>query len=246
VLLASWVNVIPLNVRGCERLAPPALVLLEAAVFGTLISLAMHAYPGGTAWEPLAPGHHFWLNYLCDLERRTALDGRPNELGAALAQAAMVVLGLGSLVFWRLPPALFPARTALGRAVRGLGSVSAAGIVAVGLLPSDHFPALHPPLMLVAGGTGIAAAAAGAVGLSHGGYRPLAAVGAAAIAVSGVDLALYFAQFAANAPAPRVAAVLERVALLVVLLWRALIAVSVARRADDGACHSRPYSRSLL
>jgi hypothetical protein len=212
--------------------AAPAAVLAETAVFATLITLAMRAYPGGTAWNPAARGHDFWLNYLCDLERSTALDGHPNGAGAALARAAMLVLGAGSLLFWRFLPALFAARDVLGRRVRGLGSISAAGIVAVGLLPSDRFPGLHPILMLVAGSTGIAAAVAGVIGLFADGTRPyLGILGACAVLVSAADLALYLGHMVAGAPDTPAVAVLERAALLIALGWRALVALSVATRS---------------
>ena len=212
--------------------AAPAAVLAETAVFVILIALAMRAYPGGTAWDPTARGHDFWLNYLCDLERRTALDGHPNDVGAAFARAAMVVLGSGSFLFWRFLPGLFPARAALGGVVRLFGSISAGGIVAVGLLPADQFPGLHPILMLVAGGTGIGAAVASVLGLFAHSARPyLATVGACAVLLSAIDLALYFGQMVPGAPSMRAVAVLERAALLVALGWRALVALTVATRS---------------
>ncbi len=211
--------------------AAPAAVMADTAAFVTLIALAMCVYPGGTAWDPGTSGHDFWANYLCDLQRQTALDGRANALGAALTQVALLVMSLGSLAFWHLMPGLFPARAALGRAARALGFISCVGIVGVALLPSDAFPAMHPVLMLAAGGPGIAAGALGVVGLCGCGLGPaLSLVGGCAVLASAGDLALYLRQLFVTSPAPLAIAVLERVALLLALGWRVQVAWCARRR----------------
>jgi len=65
-------------------------MLVAAGAFVVLFVLAVLEYPGGTDWDPRARGHHFWLNYLCDLTRSVALDGEPNPVGSVLAQAGTV------------------------------------------------------------------------------------------------------------------------------------------------------------
>ena len=108
--------------------------------------------------------------------------------------------------------------------------------------------------MLVAGGTGIGAAVASVVGLFARSARPcLAAVGACAVLLSTIDLALYFVQTVPGAPSMRTVAVLERVAFLVALgLARARGAhggdslALVAGSARGGYSVSSPYLRSLL
>jgi hypothetical protein len=214
-------------------LARRADCVTRAAVFATtggflaLIALAMRAYPGGTAWNPTTSGHDFWLNYLCDLERSTALDGRSNTAGASFARTAMVLIGMGSFPFWHLLTDHFRMRPALARAVWALGAVSSAGLIAVGLLPADAFPDLHPLLMLGAGGPGIMATALGTVGLVTPGRRfDLATLGAAAVVVSTADLALYASELNDPSPGPMAAAVLERIALGLALAWRTLVAWS--------------------
>jgi hypothetical protein len=220
--------------------------MADTVTFVTLIALAMCVYPGGTAWDPATSGHAFWSNYLCDLQRQTALDGRANALGAALTQAALLVMSLGSLAFWHLMPGLFPARAALGRAARALGFVSCAGIVAVALLPSDGFPAMHPALMLLAGGPGIVAGVLGVVGLCGCGFGPaLVVVGACAVLASAGDLALYLRQLFVTSPAPVAIAVLERVALLLALGWRVQVAWCARRRQLVHAADCTPPCRRL-
>jgi len=209
----------------------PAAVHAAIVAFGALIALAMRVYPGGTAWDPTARGHDFWLNYLCDLSRGSALDGEPNPVGSALARAAMVVLAVGFVPFFLSLPGLFPSRSCLGRAIRVLGCFGALGAVAVGLLPNDRFGDIHVYAVLSGGLPGLAAAALAVVGLVRAGpsIRLAAVVGCAMFAVSAVDLGTYLGHEVAGSPAPMMLAVLERCALLLLLVWMHLVARAKAR-----------------
>jgi hypothetical protein len=219
------------------RLASNAIAASVAA-FALLIGLAMRAYPGGTEWDPTARGHHFWLNYICDLARRTALDGASNAAGARLAQVALLVLGVGALLHWWSSPFLFRERSRLGTVVRALGSFSVVGIVAVALLPADRFPTLHPFMMALSGGPGLVASACAAVGLASK-ERLAFAVGVAGMIISALDLALYAGQLAGHDAGP-VVAILERLALLVGLAWMCVVAWRLRR-----AYQASPSSSSL-
>jgi hypothetical protein len=223
--------------RNLARFASNAIAASVAA-FAVLIGLAMRAYPGGTEWDPTARGHHFWLNYVCDLARRTALDGASNAAGSRLAQVALLVLGVGALLHWWSSPFLFRHRSRLGAIVRALGSSSVVGMLAVALLPADRFAALHPFAMALSGGPGLAAAACAAVGLASR-ERLAFAVGVAGMIVSALDLALYARQLAGHDPGP-VVAILERVALLVELTWMCVVAWRLRR-----SCQASPSSSSL-
>jgi hypothetical protein len=169
-----------------------AAVQVAIAAFATLILLAIRAYPGGTAWDSTAPGHDFWLNYLCDLARSVALDGAPNPLGSALARLAMIILALGFVPFFLSLPTLFPSRPRLGYSIRALGCVCALGAVAVGLLPNDRFGDVHVYAVLSGGVPGLAASAVAVVGLVRSGpsLRMAAVAGCAMLAVSAVDLGI--------------------------------------------------------
>lgn len=111
-------------------------VLAAIATFIGLVFFAMRAYPGGTSWNATAPGHDFWLNYLCDLARPTALNGVANPTGSALAQGAMFALALGLLPWWAMLARLTPSHPRAGRAMRVLGTVAAIGIAFVATLPA--------------------------------------------------------------------------------------------------------------
>jgi len=205
------------------RMKSENFIFFAVALFVLLIALAMSAYPGGTAWDPTTHGHTFWFNYLCDLARATALNGEPNSLGAKLAQAALLALCAGAMAFWWLLPRLFAKRRALARAVRILGVVSFAGMFAVALLPSDRFSALHPFLLALAGGPGLAAAACAVVGL-FARERIAGIFGASALVTSAIDFALYAHQLAENGPGPMAVVVMERIALIAILAWMCVVA----------------------
>jgi hypothetical protein len=203
--------------------AASSVLVATVASFIGLISAAMIAYPGGTAWDATTRGNSFWLNYLCDLERRVALDGRPNATGSLLAQAALLILALGLVLFWWRLPHMFPARVRLGRAVRALGSLALGGTAAVALLPSDRFPSIHPLALIVAGVPSLVAASLAVVGMPRE-ERAARTVGAAALLVSGADFALYVWEVGGHGPALRAEAALERVSLLLVLAWMCTVA----------------------
>ena len=106
----------------------------SAASFVVIIALAMIVYPGGTSWDRASPGHDFWLNYLCDLARPTALNGVPNPIGSALAQTAMAVLAIGLLPWWWLLARLAPSQRRSGIVVRALGTIAVVlAVLAIGI-----------------------------------------------------------------------------------------------------------------
>jgi hypothetical protein len=204
--------------REClSKLASRAIVP-AVAVFVVLIAFAMRAYPGGTAWDPTTRGHDFWFNYLCDLARKTALNGAPNALGAQITQVALFVLGTGAFSFWWSVPLLFVERTLLARAVRVCGAISCSGMVLVALLPSDRFGSLHPILLAMAGGPGLAAGTCALFGLAAR-ERFAAIVGASAVITCAIDFGLYAQQIAGDGPGPIAVVVMERVSLVLILAW---------------------------
>jgi hypothetical protein len=199
---------------------------MAVAGFVALSAAAMCVYPGGTEWDATTVGHDFWRNYLCDLQRQVALDGRPNALGSALARTAMLVIGAGSAFFWLLLAKGVSHRPELARPVRMLGCLAALGVAGVALLPVDRFPHAHPLLMLGAGAPGIVASALALGGIaSRKGAFGLVLVGAGAVGTSAAELALYVRQVLAPAPDPEMLAMLERVALILVIAWMGMVAL---------------------
>ncbi len=216
--------------RPCLDRVAPVAVITTLACFVALIGAAMCVYPGGTAWDVTTVGHDFWRNYLCDLQRQVALDGRPNAVGSVLARAAMLVLGVGSAFFWLLLAEGLSHRPELARPVRVLGCFAALGVAGVALWPVDRFPQMHPLLMLGAGAPGIVAStlALGGIATRKGAFS-LVLLGAGALVTSTVELALYARQVLAPAHDPQVLAMLERVALILVLAWMGMVALRSKR-----------------
>jgi len=216
--------------------AASTAMLAAAGAFVVLFMLAVRAYPGGTDWDRAASGHHFWRNYLCDLARAVALDGEPNPVGCLLAQAGMVVLALGLLPLWWLLPHLFPSHARLGTAVRVLGSLAAAGALAAVLMPSDRFGAWHAVSIMLAVPPGLLGVllAVGGLACEERVPRVGAGIGAAMLLTTGIDWVLYF--YYLSGTAPMIVAVLEKVALILLLAWMATVSVRVARHpgSTDG------------
>lgn len=206
-----------------------AAALACVAAFAGLFALAAREYPGGTDWDRTARGHDPWRNFACDLTRSVALNGEPNPNGSLLAQAAMIVLSLGLFPLWALVPHLVPARPRLGVAVRVLGYVGAAAAIAVVLMPSDRFGRWHALAILLAGPPGIAALLLSVLGLAREEARPpvTAAVGAAMLLAAAAAFILYFAYLGRTGPV--VAAVLENLSLLLLLVFMVFVAVRAAR-----------------
>lgn len=196
-------------------------VVATAAAFVVFIVLAMQAYPGGTSWDRSSRGHDFWLNYLCDLARPTALNGVPNPIGSTLAQTAMVVLALGLVPWWWLLARLAPSQRRSGIVVRALGVIAALGIFAVVLLPGDRFGALHGFACVAAGVPGLAAALVAVVALLRDEAAPRAAtwIGALTLSTASVCFALYLPDVLRFSSAVMAVAVFERISLGLLLVW---------------------------
>lgn len=205
------------------------LMLACVGGFVVLELIAMRLYPGGTWWEPATHGVRFWQNFLCDLESEVALNGEPNAIGSRFAETAMLVMVVGLLPFWWVMPRLFARLRGIGIAVRVLGLASLAGIVAVSLMPSQRFGALHGVAVVIAGAPGLSAGVLAVAGLARAEARPriAAALGGAMLAFSLVDFALYTRTMLYGGPGPILLPIAQKLALLLLLAWM----VVVARRA---------------
>lgn len=197
----------------------------------------MRLYPGGTWWDRAARGHRFWQNFLCDLEWSVALDGEPNPVGSRFALAAMLVLIGGLAVFWTAVPRLFAGTRRAHRerrAVPILGLTSSAAIVAVALMPSERFGALHGALVVVAGLPALAAAILAVIALAIGEPRPRIAawLGGVTLAVAAVDFALYVSHLVAGVEGTPLVPAAQKIALGFLLAWMNAVALRTSRPQD--------------
>ncbi len=216
-------------------------VLGTVLVSAALLVTATSRYPGGTAWDPTTRGADFWLNYVCDLERGSALDGEANP-AAPIAQASVGVLAFGFLLLFISLPALLPRQPRLGRAVLVLGLAGALGTTSVAALPNDRFAALHIFTVLAAALPSLAATALAVVAMARARTvrRTTTIFGAVMLLVSLVDLGTYVLVELARWKAPPAEAILERVALIFVLGWMILVAHALGHPARRPGLRAAP------
>jgi hypothetical protein len=210
--------------------AARAAILGAVAAFAALEGTAMAIYSGGTTWDAHTAGYRFWQNYLCDLLRQRALDGAPNAVGARLASAAMLVILLGLVSFWIAFPRVVPG-SILARAARVLGLTSVAGVVAVVLLPSDRYGALHGVAVVLAGAPGLTASALAVAALLRHERPPraLGAIGAAWVVAALADFVLYVRHLAAGDLGTPILPAIQKVALGLLVAWMVAVALRLGQ-----------------
>ena len=75
---------------------------INAILFFILSSLAMLAYPGGTATDTTRPGYSFLTNFFSDLGRTRSLSNQPNPVGNSPVfqhiAHCLVIAGIGRLL----------------------------------------------------------------------------------------------------------------------------------------------------
>jgi len=209
------------DLRSTRVVAAVLLGLLAAGAVASAMAAAR--YPGGTWMDRTSVGHSFWGNFLCDISRDPALDGRPHP-GAPWGRAAewMLVVALG-LFFWIVPALVVPRRR--GWTLRILGVVATLGLL---LVPVTTGPA-HALALIAGAGPGFAATVLLLRGLRH--RRALMGLGALSLGLSVLELGLFlgFSERFGALSVPVVVPAVQRLALLASVGWMAACAVAVLR-----------------
>jgi len=200
-----------------------AVLLLLLAVGALAAGVAAASYPGGTWMDRTTVGHSFWGNFLCDIARDRALDGRPQP-GAAWGRASEWVLffALG-LFFWVAPALIVPRRRRA--TIRVLGIVATLGLLLVPV--TTGVP--HALALIAGAGPGFAATVLVLRGLRH---RPvLAGLGCLALLLSALELGLFlgFREGFSGRPLPPSVPAVQRLALLAAVAWMGACAFAVLR-----------------
>lgn len=199
------------------------------AVGSLLLAGAMALYPGGTFCDATTEGHDFFGNFVCDLTWPVSLSGEPNARGAALGQLAMGTLSLAVTLLFLSAPALFAHRPRLARLAQAAGALAGLGLLAVTLMPSSSFGRLHAVVVFLAAAPAVVAALAVVVGLFAGEPRPrvAAGVGSVTLVVALADLLLFARHVALRDGCTPWVPGLQKVALLLLLVWVAVVGVRV-------------------
>jgi hypothetical protein len=207
-------------------LAVALLALLGGGVLAAVVAAA--SYPGGTWMDRATVGHSFWANFLCDIARDPALDGRPHPAarwGRAAEWALILALGL---FFWIAPELVEPVRRR--RTIRLLGVVAMLGLLLVPVTGK----VLHALALIAGAGPGFAATLLVLRGLRR---RPvLAWLGVLSLGLSGLELALFLGfheRFGATRVPLAVPAV-QRLAVMAAIAWMGGCAVAVLRSQASG------------
>jgi hypothetical protein len=207
-------------------------VLAPAALSAALLVAAMAAYPGGRWADPRAEGFDLVRNYLCDLIRPVAHDGRDNATGMRLAQAALLLQAVALLPLWWLVGRRLLPRAELAAAVRASGVLAALLLPAVAFTPSDGTSRTHALAIGAAGAPGLLALGLGAWGLLARAreWPGLAVLTALLLAASGATGALWLVTFSAAWPDAWMLPLAQKLAWALLQAW----GVALARGAPAG------------
>ena len=128
--------------------------MIGSLLFLLLIFIAMIIYTGGNIFDPYFPYYSFTMNYLSDLGRVHTFLGEPNWAPRMLFSLALIVGGVGLIVFFLLYPFFFREnkktyRIALAGTV--LGIISSLFCVITAFLPLDVFTMPHRACAFVLG-----------------------------------------------------------------------------------------------
>jgi hypothetical protein len=132
---------------------PFQLVIWGCGQFVVLTFIAMIIYPGGTKFDPEAPGYTFFHNFFSELGFTVTRGGLVNPIAAPLFFIALTLAGLGLVFFFVVSPQFFW-KTTLLKVLSILGSLSGivSGLAYVGIAftPANLLPAPHLQFVLLA------------------------------------------------------------------------------------------------
>lgn len=114
----------------------------------------MIIYNGGHRFDHYFPYYSFPLNYLSDLGRTRTFLGEPNWAPRMLFSIAMIIGGVGLIIFYPLYPYFFREdkktyKIALAGSI--LGIVSSIFCISTAFLPLDLFTTLHRACVFILG-----------------------------------------------------------------------------------------------
>jgi hypothetical protein len=203
--------------------------------FGSLMAMAMDAYPGGTWEERGVSGHSQVRNFLCDLTRPIALNGTPNEQGARYAELGLLAYALALIPFFLVLPTVFPDRKRIGRIASISGVLAGIGGVGIVLVPSYRFGALlHGVAVLLTAVPGLTAATSATVGVftTQNPIRRIRAAAMGTLLATATAVVVFAIQLAREVETTPGLPVLEKLAMGCSVAWM-LFTLAAAFKATD-------------
>lgn len=193
--------------------------------FGIRLPIAMSAYSGGSRDTPAEAAYSYSKNWLSDLGRQVAWNGKDNFEAASIFNGSVAWLGVGLLVFF-----LLSFRAAENTSVASVltsvcGAVSSLGLMGIAATPFDLMHDLHivalllwvVPMLLVSASFS---------------YQSIRAGGLIAIVVPAASFLLLVGMtaYAAGRSTDHVMT-LQKLAVLTSVLWFLMIVARVALAA---------------
>ena len=195
--------------------AAGAALLGLLVVGGVASAIAAAEYPGGTWMDSSTVGHSFWGNFLCDIARTPALDGRPHP-GAPWGRVAEWALVLALGLFFVLAPALVDPPS-IRKSIRVLGLVAAISLALVPVTSGGP----HAMVLLLGAGPGFI----GTLRLLSGFRRRpvLHLLGRVSLVLAVLELGLFlgFSERFGVRRVPLAVPLVQRLALLAAVAWMA-------------------------
>lgn len=203
---------------------------VAAAVSGLLqfmvrLPLAVTTYAGGSRDVPAASGYSLSKNWLSDLGRQVAWNGKDNLEAAGIFNSSVTLLGVGLLILFLLSirAAEF---TSLASVITGVcGAVSSLGLLGIAATPFDRQHDLHIVALLL----WIVPMLVVAASFS---YQAIRAGGLIAIVVPASSLLLFIGMvaYAAGRSTSQVMT-LQKLAVLISVVWLLIIVARVSLAA---------------
>ena len=132
---------------------PFQLVMWGCGQFVALTIIAMLIYPGGTKFDPDAPGYTFFQNFFSELGFTVTSGGVANPIAAPLFFIALTLAGLGLVFFFIVFPQFFwetPLLKTLSLFGSLSGIVSGLAYIGIAFTPANLLPAPHRDFVLLA------------------------------------------------------------------------------------------------
>ncbi len=203
------------------------VILISVGISLLLASISMASYPGGSWLDRKAQTHDLLRNFLCDVLGPVAINGEPNPIGSLTMSLAMVIFVLGLTLVWWSIPGVF------SRAIRGCGTLSVFGLIAIALTPPTVAYQFHA-LALFSGL--IPALVAWVLTLKvlarNGTALWLAWLGGFALVSVLIGFGLYAHQYFFRSPPTLALPVSNRVASILFVAWLLAIAVHLKSAAQ--------------